>query len=92
MVEKALEGTAHEDLFKWLDDKLLLTAYHFSFFHFNTNISQMLKFYCFIISKYLMKNSKTAATPNAASGKGAPPAKVAAKTNWKDRLNETDYQ
>ena len=39
-----------------------------------------------------MKNSKTAATPNAASGKGAPPAKVAAKTNWKDRLNETDYQ
>lgn len=41
-----------------------------------------------------MKNSKTAATPasNAASGKGAPPAKVAAKTTWKDRLSEIDYQ
>ena len=27
MVEKALEGTAHKDLFKWLDDKLLLIYY-----------------------------------------------------------------
>jgi len=32
-----------------------------------------------------MKSSKT--TPNVASGKGAPPAKVATKTAWKDRLS-----
>ncbi len=39
-----------------------------------------------------MKNSKTAVAANTASGKGAPPAKVAAKTSWKDRISENDYQ
>ena len=39
-----------------------------------------------------MKNSKTAVAATAASGKGAPPAKVAAKTSWKDRISENDYQ
>lgn len=39
-----------------------------------------------------MKGSKTAVTATATSGKGAPPAKVAAKTSWKDRISENDYQ
>jgi Ca2+-binding EF-hand superfamily protein len=41
-----------------------------------------------------MKNSKTAVnTSNAASSKGAPPAKAATKaTSWKDRLSENDFQ
>ena len=38
-----------------------------------------------------MKNSKTS-VPNPPSGKGAPPAKVPAKTAWKDRLSENDYK
>ncbi len=40
-----------------------------------------------------MKGSKTAvAATTPASVKGAPPAKVAAKTSWKDRLSESDYK
>ena len=40
-----------------------------------------------------MKGSKTAvAATTPASVKGAPPAKVVAKTSWKDRLSESDYQ
>jgi Ca2+-binding EF-hand superfamily protein len=38
-----------------------------------------------------MKNSKTSAPTNAASNKGAPPAKPAGKTGWRDRLSENDY-
>lgn len=38
------------------------------------------------------KTSVPAANTNTASGKGAPPAKVQAKTTWKDRISENDYK
>lgn len=46
-----------------------------------------------LIPKVYMKGSKTAvAATTPVSVKGAPPAKVQAKTSWKDRLSENDYK
>lgn len=41
-----------------------------------------------------MNKSKTSApvTTNTTSGKGAPVAKVPAKTSWRDRISESDYK